>query len=71
MNMVFERAKRASAEFKDTVVFREVHTFDRNTILECGEADAIYINDKQVRNRPPPSYEKIKKLIAKRVKKLS
>ncbi|MDI6765791.1 MAG: GNAT family N-acetyltransferase [Bacteroidota bacterium] len=71
MNMVFERAKRASTEFKDNVIFREVDTFDRNTLLECGEADAIYINDKQVRNGPPPSYKKIKKLIAKQVKKLS
>jgi len=35
-----------------------------------GIVDAFFIDGKQVRTGPPPSYEKIKKLIAKRVKKL-
>jgi len=69
-NIVFERAKRAVSEFRDKVVFREINTFDRKVFLEWGIADALFINDKQVRTGPPPSYEKIKKLIAKRVKKL-
>ncbi|MFQ6083456.1 MAG: GNAT family N-acetyltransferase [Candidatus Aminicenantia bacterium] len=69
-NMVFERAKRASSEFGDKVVFREIHTFDRDVFLEWGIADALFIDNKQVRTGPPPPYEKIKKLIAKRVKKL-
>ena len=69
-NIVFERAKRAASEFRDKVVFREINTFDRKVFLEWGIADALFIDDKQVRTGPPPSYEKIKKLIAKRVKKL-
>lgn len=69
-NMVFERAKRAASELGDKVVFREIDTFDRAVFLEWGIADALFIDDKQVRTGPPPSYEKIKKLIAKRVKKL-
>ena len=69
-NIVFERAKRAASEFRDKVVFREINTFDRKIFLEWGIADALFIDDKQVRTGPPPSYEKIKKLIAKRVKKL-
>ncbi|MDZ7262336.1 MAG: GNAT family N-acetyltransferase [candidate division KSB1 bacterium] len=69
-NMVFERAKRAASEFGAKVVFREIDTFDRNVFLEWGIADALFIDQKQVRTGPPPSYEKIKKLIAKRVKKL-
>jgi N-acetylglutamate synthase-like GNAT family acetyltransferase len=36
MNMVFERARRASAEFGDKVVFREIDTFDREVFLEWG-----------------------------------
>ena len=69
-NLVFERAKRAASEFGDKVVFREIDTFDRETFLEWGIADALFIDDKQVRTGPPPSYEKIQKMLAKRVSKL-
>ena len=69
-NIVFERAKRAASEFRDKVVFREINTFDRKIFLEWGIADALFIDDKQVMTGPPPSYGKIKKLIAKRVIKL-
>lgn len=70
MNMVFERAKRAASEFGDKVVFQKIDTFDRNIFLEWGVADALFIDGRQVRTGPPPSYEKIKKLIAEKVKKL-
>lgn len=69
-NMVFERAKQAASEFGDRVVFHQIDTFDRNIFLEWGIADALFIDDRQVNTGPPPSYEKIKKLIAKKVKKL-
>ena len=69
-NMVFERAKKAASEFGDRVEFRKIGTFDKEVILEWGFSDALYIDDKQVRTGPPPSYRKIKKLIIKRVKKL-
>ncbi len=69
-NMVFERAKRAAAEFGDHVVFQEIDTFDRSVFLEWGIADALFIDGKQVRTGPPPSYEKIRRKIAKRLKKL-
>ncbi|MDZ7291680.1 MAG: GNAT family N-acetyltransferase [candidate division KSB1 bacterium] len=69
-NMVFERARRAAAEFGDKVVFREIDTFDREVFLEWGRTDDLFIDDKQMRTGPPPAYEKIKKNIAKRAKKL-
>lgn len=69
-NMVFERAKRVAAEFGDKVKFREINTFDREVFAEWGIADALFIDDKQLRTGPPPSSNKIKKLIAGRVKKL-
>jgi GNAT superfamily N-acetyltransferase len=69
-NMVFERAKRAAAELGKDVVFREIDTFDRNVFLEWGIADALFIDEKQVRTGPPPSYEKIRRKIARRLKKL-
>jgi len=39
--------------------------------MEWGISDALYIDDKQVRTGPPPSYEKIYKLISKKVRKLN
>jgi len=69
-NLVYERAKRAASEFGDEVIFREVNTIDRDVFLEWGIADGLFIDNKKIRTGPPPSYEKIKKKIAKRVKKL-
>ncbi len=68
-NLVRERAKRAAAEFPEKVVFREIDTFSRQDYQEWGIADALYIDDRQIRTGPPPSYEAIKAGIAKRVKR--
>lgn len=70
MNMSCERAKRAAAEFGDRVEFRIVDTLDRDNFLEWGISDALFIDGKQVRTGPPPSYEKIRGKIAGRVKKV-
>lgn len=70
-NLIFERAKRAAEEFGDQVEFREINTFDRAVLLKWGISDALFINDKEMRTGPPPSYEKIRKQIAKRTKKLN
>jgi len=70
MNMTIERARRAASEFGDRVIFTAVDAFDRETIMEWGLSDALFVDNKQVRMGPPPSYEKIKKKIAKRVKGL-
>jgi GNAT superfamily N-acetyltransferase len=67
--MVLERAKRAASQFGDNVLFQEINTFDREVLLEWGLADGLYIDDKKVNTGPPPSYEKIKKKIAKRVRR--
>jgi GNAT superfamily N-acetyltransferase len=69
--MVFERAKRAAAEFGNQVEFRGFDTSDRSVFLEWGIYDGLFINDKQVRTGPPPSYKKIKKKIAKQTKKMT
>jgi GNAT superfamily N-acetyltransferase len=70
-NMVYERAKRACQEFGDKVTFVSYDTMDRKTFLEWGIMDALYINGKQIRTGPPPSYEKIRKAIGKEVNKSS
>jgi len=69
-NIVFERAKRAASEFGDKVEFQEIHTFDRDVFLEWGMADGLFIDGKRIRTGPPPSYKRIRKKIARRLKKL-
>ncbi|MFX1287892.1 MAG: GNAT family N-acetyltransferase [Promethearchaeota archaeon] len=69
-NVVFERAKRAASDLGDKVVFTEIDTFNRKVFSEWGIADALFIDGKEIRTGPPPSYEDIKKKIAKRLKKL-
>jgi GNAT superfamily N-acetyltransferase len=70
-NIVYERAKRASAEFKDKVVFTEIDAFEREVGMAWGASDALFIDGKQIRTGPPPSYEKIRQLIARKAKKLT
>ncbi len=43
---------------------------DPEVLQEWGMSDALFIDVRQVRTGPPPSYKKIRKKIAKRVKKL-
>jgi GNAT superfamily N-acetyltransferase len=69
-NLAYERARRAAQELGDKVVFREIDTFKRETAAEWGISDALFIDAKQVRTGPPPTYEKIKRAIARKVKKL-
>jgi hypothetical protein len=69
-NIVHERAKRASREFGDAVVFQEIPTLERTVLCDWGISDALFIDGKQVQTGPPPSYEKIRKKIEKRVNKL-
>ena len=69
-NTVCERAKRAAAEFGDKVVFDIVNTFDRETYLSWGAHNELYIEDQCASSGPPLSYEGIRKLIEKRVRKL-
>lgn len=69
-NIVHERAKRASSILGDMVHFEHIDTMDRGTFLEWGISDALFIDGKQVRTGPPPSFEKIKGIVERRVRKL-
>lgn len=69
-NLVYERAKRAAAEFGDMVVFREIDTSSRDAVTEWGVADAVFVDSRNLQKGPPPSYEKIHKIIAGRVAKV-
>lgn len=69
-NLVYERAKRAAAEFGDQVVFQEIDTSSREAVAKWGVADAVFIDGKNVQKGPPPSYDKIRAFTAKRIKRL-
>ncbi len=47
-----------------------INTFNQQDFSEWGIADALFIDGKHVRTGPPPSYKKIRRIIAKRVRKL-
>ena len=70
-NMIHERAKRASLELGDRIVFQEINTFDKEVFNEWGISDALLINRKKVNTGPPPSYKKIKKKISKALNKIN
>ncbi|MBN2214417.1 MAG: GNAT family N-acetyltransferase [Bacteroidales bacterium] len=70
MNIVHERARRVAAEFPDKVILNTVSTFDKKAIEEWGLLDALFIDNKSINMGPPPSYEKIRKNIIRRMRKL-
>jgi hypothetical protein len=70
MNLAVERARRAATELGDQVVYREIDTSERNAVATWGFSDALFVDGKPVRTGPPPSYEKIRSIIARRAAKL-
>lgn len=69
-NIVYERSKRAAAEFGGQAVFRLVDTLEREEAAHWGVTDALYIDGKLTAAGPPPSHQKIRKAIQRRVKRL-
>ena len=62
---------RLNWRFFEIVRLQEIPVmFDRQVLLEWGISDALFIDGKEVSTGPPPSYESIYKLIAKRLRKL-
>ena len=69
-NLNYERTKRACEELGDKAVFQGIDTSEPEVIREWGISDGLFIDGKRLMTGPPMSYEKIKKLIEKRVNKL-
>jgi len=69
MNLACERAKEVASEFGDKVEVESINTFDKSTFNEWGIADSLYIDGKKVRTGPPPSKNKLRKIIKKKVRK--
>jgi GNAT superfamily N-acetyltransferase len=69
-NVAHERARRACAEIGGPVVHRVIDTTNMTTAREWGLLDALYVDDQEVSTGPPPSYDKIKRLINRRARGL-
>ena len=69
-NLVYERAKRAAAEFGEDVVFESIDTSEQADMIACGQSDCVYLDGKSLQKGPPPSYDRIRKKIERRVKRL-
>jgi GNAT superfamily N-acetyltransferase len=69
-NLTAVRARRAATELADRVHYREVDTSERAAAVEWGQTDGLFVDGRQVRTGPPPSYEKIRKAIARRARRL-
>ncbi len=69
-NLACERAKRASAEFPGKISLQEFDTKDREIGKEWGILEGVYVEGKKIRTGPPPSYAKIRRKIASRIRKM-
>ena len=70
INGMIERARQISSEYGDKVVYREIDTSSRGTVREWGLSDGLFVNERNIYKGPPLSYEKIKRIIGKKVRKL-
>ncbi len=68
-NLVYERAKRAAAELGEQVVLREIDTSERSAVGEWGMTDAMLVDGRDLQKGPPPSYDKVREAIAKRLRR--
>ncbi len=69
-NIAFERARRASAELAEKVLFQVYRSQDPAVFAEWGISDGLYIDGRSVRTGPPPSFQTVSRLIARRVRSL-
>jgi hypothetical protein len=69
-NIVYERAKRAAQAHGDDVVFESTDTTEQAAMIACGQSDCVFVDGKTLQKGPPPSYDRISKVIAKRKKRL-
>jgi predicted N-acetyltransferase YhbS len=67
---MIERAKRICAELGDRVVFREIDMTRRANVREWGLSDGLFVDQKNIYRGPPLTYDKIKRIIEKRLRKL-
>lgn len=70
-NLTAERARRVAGEFGEAVAFHEIDTSEHATVAEWGLSDALFVDGKQVMTGPPISTDRLRKIVRKRVARLS
>lgn len=70
INGMIERARQVSSEFGEKVVYREIDTSSRAAVCEWGLSDGLFVNERNIYRGPPLSYEKIKRIMEKKVRRL-
>jgi GNAT superfamily N-acetyltransferase len=68
MNLACIRAREVAEEFGDRVSVEEVNTMLDENKKEWGRPNALFIDGKRVGIGPPPSREKLRKIIGKKLK---
>jgi GNAT superfamily N-acetyltransferase len=68
-NIVYERARRAAEEHKGQVEFIGIDTSDRRSLEEFGIADGLFVDSKRIRTGPPPSYDKIRRIVERGIRR--
>jgi N-acetylglutamate synthase-like GNAT family acetyltransferase len=69
-NVAHERVKHICEKYREKIDCVVIDTSNRDTFLEWGILDALYINGKEIAITPAPSYEKIEKTLIRAIKKL-
>lgn len=70
-NVAHERARRACAELGAPLVYRVIDTTDLEVARSWGLLDALFVDGEEIRVGPPPSYDHLRKLLARRVRRLA
>ena len=70
INGMIERAKRICDDFGDKVIYREIDMNLKENVHEWGLSDGLFVDDKNIYQGPPLSFDKIHKIIGKKVSKL-
>jgi len=68
-NIAYERAKRASKDFPEKIEIKEYDTTNMEIVKEWGITDGLFIDGKEFRLGPPPTYKKIHRKIRKKASK--
>ncbi|MCB0823347.1 MAG: GNAT family N-acetyltransferase [Bacteroidales bacterium] len=69
MNMACSTAKNVAAEYGDKVEVEVINTSDGSQLKEWGASDLLYIDGKRLIMGPPPSKEKLRNIIEKKIRR--
>lgn len=68
-NIAYERARRAAESFGAEVVFETADTREKAAMRTWGQADALFVDGRQVRFGLPPSFASLRRTIGRAVRR--